>query len=68
MKYALMVHEPNGLAGPYHKMIWLTHVVCDTFIEACQEQLAWAINRRRYPGQGTRVVEYHSMERERLVL
>jgi hypothetical protein len=68
MKYALMVHEHNGMWGPYSKWLWHTHLVCETFLEACQEQLKWAIEQRKLPGHGTTVVEYHSIDWERLVL
>jgi hypothetical protein len=65
-KYAVMVKTRYPTFDA--REVWITHLVCDTLLEARMEQALYEASQRLLPGHGTTVVEYHSHEWESLVL
>lgn len=59
MKYAVMIKAQYSRFEPYK---WITHLVCDSLIEARIEQSKYEASQNLLPGHGTMVVEYHSWE------
>lgn len=65
MQYAVMVKVRYTRWGP---LVWVTHLVCNSLLEARREQTMYEASQGLLPGHGTTVVEYHSREWEGLVL